>query len=44
MKGVRRFRDRLAADLKDKTFKKAFEEADLFAKIAIQIAQIIRKK
>ena len=40
MKGVRRFRDRLAEDLKDKRFKKAFDEEDLFARLAIQIAKL----
>ncbi len=40
MKGVRRFRDRLKEDLKDKTFKKAFDEEGLFARLAIQIAKL----
>ena len=40
MKGVRRFKDRLAKDLQDKKFKKAFDEEDLFARLAIQIAKL----
>ena len=40
MKGVRRFRDRLKRELQDREFKKAFDEEELFAKLAIQIAKI----
>lgn len=40
MKSVRRFRDRLEEDLKNKKFKKAFDEEDFFAKLAIQIAKL----
>lgn len=44
MKGVRRFRDRLKKDLKDPGFRKAFEEEEVFAFLAIQIAKIRQNK
>lgn len=40
MKGVRRFRDRLKEDLKDPEFRKAFDEEEVYASLAIQIARI----
>ena len=40
MRGVRSFRQRLKEDLKDKRFKKAFDEEDLFARLAIRIAKL----
>lgn len=40
MKGVRRFRDRLKRELKNQKFKQAFDEADFFARLAIQIAKL----
>ena len=40
MKSVRRFRDRLKEDLKDPEFRKAFEEEEIYASLAIQIAKI----
>ena len=40
MKGVRSFRQRLKEDLKDKGFKRAFDEEDLFARLAIRIAKL----
>jgi ribosome-binding protein aMBF1 (putative translation factor) len=44
MKGVRRFKDRLAKDLKNPEFQKAFKEEEVFASVAIQIAKIREKK
>ena len=44
MKGVRRFRDRLKKDLKSSEFRKAFDEEEIFASLAIRIAEIRRKK
>ena len=43
MKGARRFRDRLKRDLKDKKFKEVFDEEEIYASIAIQIAKIRQK-
>lgn len=40
MKGVRRFQDRLKADLKDPKVREAFEREEIFAALAIQIAMI----
>ncbi len=40
MKSVRRFRDRLQEDLQDKNFKKAFDEEDVFARLAVEIAKV----
>jgi len=40
MKGVRKFSDRLKKDLKDKKFKQAFDEEDIFARLAVEIAKI----
>lgn len=40
MKGVRRFRDRLKEDLKNPEFKKAFDEEEIYASLAIQAAKI----
>ncbi len=42
--GVRRFRERLKKDLKDREFRRAFEEEELYASVAIQIARIRQKK
>jgi len=44
MKGVRRFKDRLKEDLKDPEFRKAFDEEEIYASLAIQIARIRQKK
>ncbi|MBU1122882.1 MAG: helix-turn-helix domain-containing protein [Candidatus Omnitrophica bacterium] len=44
MKGVRRFRDRLKKDLKDPEFRKSFDEEEVYAKLAIQIAKIRQKR
>ena len=45
MKGVRRFEDYLKGQLKDKEFKRAFDEEGVYAEVAIQIARLrIRKK
>ena len=40
MKGVRRFKDRLKKDLRDPEFRKAFNEEEVYASLAIQIAKI----
>ena len=39
MRPMRKFRDRLKEDLQDKNFKKAFDEEDLFARLAVEIAK-----
>ncbi len=44
MKGVRRFKDRLKKDLRDPEFRKAFDEEEVYAYLAIQIAKIRQKK
>ena len=44
MKGVRRFSDILKEDLKNPEFRKAFEEEEIYASIAIQIAKIREKQ
>jgi len=44
MKGARRFRDRLKEDLKDPEFRKAFDEEEVYASLAIQIAKIREKE
>jgi len=44
MKGVRRFKDRLKKDLGDPEFRKAFDEEEVCASLAIQIAKIRQKK
>ncbi len=40
MKGVRSFRARLKEELKNKKFKRAFDEEDFYARLAIQIARL----
>lgn len=40
MKSIRRFRDRLQEDLQDKNFKTAFNEEDVFARLAVEIAKV----
>ncbi|MFA5168432.1 MAG: helix-turn-helix transcriptional regulator [Candidatus Omnitrophota bacterium] len=40
MKSMRKFQDRLQEDLKDKNFKKAFDEEDVFARLAVEIAKV----
>ncbi len=45
MKGVRRFRDYLKDQFKDPVFRKAYDEEDVYAGLAIQIARLrVRKK
>lgn len=44
MRKLRRFRDRLREDLKDPEFKKAFDEEEIYASLAIQIAKMRQKK
>lgn len=44
MKNTRRFKDRLKEDLKDPEFKKAFEEEEIYASIAITLAKIREKQ
>jgi len=43
MKGARRFRDKLKEDLKDPEFRRAFDEEEIYASLAIQIAKIRQK-
>ena len=40
MKGARKFRQRLEKDLKKPGFKKAFDEQEVFANVAIQMSKI----
>ena len=40
MKGARRFQDYLKNQLKNEEFRKAFEEEDVIARLAIEIARI----
>ncbi len=40
MKKPRRFQDRLREDLKNEEFKKAFDEEEVYAELAIKIAKI----
>ena len=40
MKGVRRFQDYLNKQLKDPAFRKAYEEAGIYAELALQIARL----
>jgi ribosome-binding protein aMBF1 (putative translation factor) len=44
MKTFRRFQDRLKRDLKNSEFKKAFDQEEVFATLAIQIAQLRQKQ
>ena len=44
MKGARRFKDRVKRDLKDPEFRKAFEEEEVYATVAIQIAKMREKE
>ncbi len=44
MKGVLRFRDYLREQLKDEEFRKAFDEEDVYARLAVQIAQLREDK
>lgn len=44
MKGVRSFKARLKEELKSKSFKKAFDEEDFYARLAIQIARLREKE
>ena len=44
MRGARRFRDRLKEDLKDPEFRKAFEEEEIYASLAIQAARIRQRE
>jgi len=44
MKGARRFRDKLKEDRKDPEFRKAFDEEEIYASLAIQIAKIRQKE
>lgn len=43
MKGVRKFRDTLKQELRDKKFRELFAQEDLYAKLAIQIS-LLRNK
>lgn len=44
MKGTVKFKDYLKEELKNPEFKKAFEEEEIYASLAIQIAKIRQKK
>lgn len=44
MKGARRFKDRLKKDLENPEFKKAFDEEEVFASVAIQVAKLREKE
>ncbi len=44
MKGVRRFRHYLKDQLKDHTFRKAYEDEGIYAELAIQIARLRVRK
>ena len=44
MKSTKKFRDRLKKDLKDPKFKEAFEEEEIYASLAIQIAKMREKR
>ncbi|MBI2094479.1 MAG: XRE family transcriptional regulator [Candidatus Omnitrophica bacterium] len=45
MKGVRHFRDYLKDELKDPTFREAYEEEGVYAELAVQIARLrVQKK
>jgi len=44
MKTFRRFQDRLKKELKNPEFKKAFDQEEIFASLAIQIAKIRQKQ
>ncbi len=44
MKPFRRFQDRLKEDLKNPAFKKAFDQEEIFASLAIQIAELRQKQ
>jgi len=44
MKGARRFSDYLKEELKNEAFRKAFEEEEIYANIAIQIAKLRQKR
>lgn len=44
MKGFLRFRDDLRERLKDEEFRKAFDEEDVYARLAVQIAELREKQ
>ena len=44
MKSTMRFKDYLKEQLKDPEFKKAFDEEEIYASLAIQIARIRQKE
>lgn len=44
MKGARRFRDRLKKDLENPEFRKAFDEEEVFASVAVQVAKLREKE
>jgi DNA-binding transcriptional regulator YiaG len=44
MKDAKKFKDILKEDLKDPEFKKAFDEEEIYANLAIQIAKIREKE
>ncbi len=44
MKGARRFQDYLKTQLKDKEFRKGYEEEGVYAQVAIQLARLRSQK
>ncbi|MDP8299616.1 MAG: helix-turn-helix transcriptional regulator [Candidatus Tantalella remota] len=44
MKGVRKFKDKLKEELKNTEFRKAFEEEEIFASIAVSLAKLREKE
>jgi DNA-binding XRE family transcriptional regulator len=44
MKGVRRFQDYLNEQLKDPAFRKAYDEEEVYAELALQIARLRTRK
>ena len=44
MKGVRSFEERLKKELKNPEFQKAFEEEEIYASLAIQMAKIMEAR
>lgn len=44
MKGTVKFKDYLKEELKDPEFKKAFDEEEIYASLAIQIAKVRQKE
>ena len=43
MKGARRFKDRLKTELKNPEFRREFDEEEIFAAVAIKLAEMRQK-